>query len=229
MECDSYRVDQGNRRHFDITTNQKTKPSQCTTTTAEPQEFQSFDKMRSCLECTTVTNAIVCDKRVASKSSNVCDNNVNKSTVACDYSIISDEGANKETLVSCECIVHLSPLMDGLPSTQKRCGCQAAGDSRSEHSDDKCSNKHSAGLSDTTVTRPIRRPAQSPTSFVTEHLSLNVTSECVQKLDELLKNFLTPGNAALTGSVNSIYRLPPLFIKLQLYNNHPKYFTYNLL
>ena len=225
VECDLYRVEQGNKRNYDITVNQKTKFSDHNSA-AEPKEFQSFDKARSRVECTTETNTILCDDRMASKSSNVCDNYANKSHMTCDCGIIFDKGANKETSVSCKCIVQLPP-MDGLPSTQKSCSCQAPGYSLSgEHGDNKCDDNYSTDNPDKVA---VERPPLSSTHFLTEHLSLSVTSECIHKLDELVKQFLAP--TGITGNhwCHEYHRPSPLFIKLQLYNNHPKYFTYNLL
>jgi len=187
VECDLHRVEQGNKRHSDITANQKTKPSCQTIATMEPKEFQSCNKMRSRLECTTEINTIVHDNGMASKSSNVCDNYFNKSNTACDYTILSDKGANnRETLLSYQCTLQLS-LMDGLPTTQRCCGCQAVEDSLPKHGD--------TNASDRILTCLIEGPPLSPTAiFLIEHLCLSTTSECVQKLDELVKRFLYPGN-----------------------------------
>lgn len=182
MECDLYRVEQGNRRHLDITSNWKTKSSYHTSTT-QPKVSESFE-VGSRLECTTETNAIVSDNCVVSNSSNVCDNYSNKLNTPCDYNIITDKGANKETLLSSKCTVQLS-LADGLPSRH-------VGNHLSEHVDNKHdSDKCSTNLPDKMAACSTER---SPTSFVIEHLSLSVSSECVQKLDELVKHFLSPGN-----------------------------------
>ena len=194
VECDLYRVEQGNKRHSDITVHHKTKISHHSSAT----DPKSFDKVGSRVECTTETNAILCDDKMASKSSNVCDNYANKSYMTCDCGIISDKGANKETLVSCKCIVQLSP-MDELPSTQKSFSCQAPGDGSSgEHSDNKYGDNYSTDF-------PDKVAVEKPTHFVIEHLSLSVTSECVQKLDESVKQFLTSaGNRKPTGPMNTI-------------------------
>ena len=177
--------------------------------------------MRSCVECTTEMNAILGDAKMASKSSNVCDNYGNQSHLTCDCGIISDKGANKETSLSCKCIVQLSLVS----STQQ--SCQVLGDSTSgEHRDNKCGSNYSTNFPDKVA---FETASPLPTHFLIQHLSLSVTSECVQQLDELVKHFLTPtGNRKPTGS-HEYHRPSPLFIKLQLYNNHSKYFTYNLL
>lgn len=185
MECDLYRVEQGNRRHFDITAKCKTKPLP---DAIAMEEFQSFNKIRSRVECTAEINALVHDNWMASKSSNVCDNYSNKSNMTCDSSNMSERGDNKETLLSCECIVQLSS-MDGLSSTQRSCGCQDVEDSSLKHGDNK-----STDLLDKMEACSIKRLPPSSRSFVTKQLSLSVSSECVQKLDELVKDFLTGGN-----------------------------------
>ena len=193
VECDSYRVEQGNRRHFDITANQKTKPSHYPSIT-QLQEFQSFDKMGSQVECTTATNAIVCNDYCMGSKSIAYDNCLNKSS-RYDYSLISGEGGNKETLSSCECTVQLSST-DGLPSIQRPCGCQATGNSLLEPSDNKCDNKYTSSLPDMVITCPSGKPTQPTACFVTEQLSLSVTRECVHKLDQLVANILTPGTCS---------------------------------
>ena len=191
VECDSYRVEQGNQRHFDITANQKSLHNPSST---ELKEFQSFDKTGSqVVESTTETNAIVCNDCMGSKSI-AYDNCLNKSS-RYDYGCISGEGANKETLASSGCTVQLLS-MDGLPSTQKPCGYQATGDSLLENCDNKCSKKFSTCLPDTMVLCPIEKPPQSTACFVTKQLSLSVTRECVHKLDQLVTNFLTPGTCS---------------------------------
>ena len=219
VECDLYRVEQGNKRHSDITTNQKTKHFSHNNST-EPKKCKGFEKARSHAECSTESSVTSYSDRVASKSFNACDNYANMSNMTCDCCIISDEGANKETSISCKCIVQLS-AMDGLPSTQNSCCCGQAGTaSRSGgHDDGKYTDNPSA------TDKMVEKIPQ--TCFVIKHLSMSVTSECVQKLDGLVMQFLT-GRGKPTSSMNT-YRLSPLFIKLQFYNNHPKYFTYNLL
>ena len=202
MECDLYRVEQGNKRHSDITVNKKTKSSHHTSAT-EPKEIQSFDETRSRVECTTEMNAILCDVKMASKSSNVCDNYANQSHMTCDYGIISDKGANKETSLSCKCIVQLSPVDGSSSSTQQSCSCRAPGDGPSgEHCDNKCGGNYSTDLLDKVA---VETAPPLPTHFLIEHLSLSVTSDCVQQLDELVKHFLTPaGNRKPTGPMNTI-------------------------
>lgn len=213
VECDLYRVEQGNKRHSKISTNKITK-SVHQSSAAESKEFQSVDKMGKCVECITETNAIVCDDhRMASKSSNVCDNDVGNSNMPCDYSIISKKGVNKETLRSCECIVQLSSV-DGFPSTQMSCSHRDAGGSLLEHSDNKYDDKYSAGLPDKMEATSIKNPPPLLTNFVIEQLSLNVTIQCVKELDKLVKNFLTSGNTILL--VDECHRYTPLFIKLYI-------------
>ena len=182
IECDLYRVEQGNKRHFDVTTNQKTKLL-CHNNSTEPKECQGFDKMRSHAECSTERNVIPCSSSVASKFFNACDNYANMSNMKCDRRIISDEGANQETSISCKCIMQLS-AMDGLLSTPCYC-CQAGADSPAGgHDDGKCTDNPSATFIDKMVAKV------SQTCFIIEHLSMSVTSECVLKLDELVKKFL---------------------------------------
>lgn len=200
VECNSHRVEQGNQRHFDITANQKPKPSHHRSST-ELKEFQSFDKIGSpVVESTTKTNAIVCNDCMGSKSI-AYDNCLSKSS-RYDYSGISGEGANKETLASSECTIQLSST-DGLPSTQKPRSCRATGDSLLENCDNKCDKKFSTGLPDLMIMCPIKNPPQSTACFVTEQLSLSVTRECVHKLDQLVTEFLTPGILAVS-AMNTI-------------------------
>lgn len=201
MECDLYRVEQGNKRHSNITVNQKTKSLHHTSAT-EPKEFQSFDETRSRVECTTEMNAILCDVKMASKSSNVCDNYASQLHMTCDCGIISDEGANKETSLSCKCIMQLLPV-DKSSSTQQSYSCQAPKEAPSgEHYHNKCGDNYSTYFPDKVA---VKTATPSSTQFLIEHLSLSVTSECVQQLDELVKHFLTPaGNRKPIGPMNTI-------------------------
>ncbi|XP_065884444.1 probable methyltransferase-like protein 25 isoform X2 [Dysidea avara] len=172
VECDSYRVDQGNKRHTDMVSSHKSTPLHHT---SSPQECHSFVNPGS---TKAANNHISLGDEIASK----CSCCIGPSHLACDTSSVSMECVNKETQLSCKCIEHphsIDELSLAVP-TAKPCGCQPV-----ENND-----KHSTCLAK--MTRSLQYSA--PTRFVIKQLSLNFSDLCVQQLDDLVKQSIIPGS-----------------------------------
>ena len=168
IECDPYRVDQGNKRHTNLVSNHR--PS---------SPLHNYSPQECCSGGSTkVTNGRVSlgDEMASNFSSSEA-----TSQLAYDTSTVSMECANKATQLSCKCIEH-SHSIDELSlvvPTAKPCGRQPI-----VHNE-----KHSICLAKTV--RSLQYP--SPTRFEIKQLSLSFSDLCVRQLDDLVKQFIIPG------------------------------------
>jgi len=165
IECDPYRVDQGNKRHTELVLSHKptslyhiTKPQEC----HNPRSTKATN------------NPISFDDQKASEFS--CSNETSRLSI-----IVSMECANKETQLSCQCIEHLHSIDEFslVEPTAKPCSSQPIEDN----------DKHSSCLAETA--RSLQH--SKSTRFVIKQLSLNSSNFCVQQLDDLVKQSIIPG------------------------------------
>ena len=165
VECDPYRVDQGNKRHTNLLSSHiPTSPQHI----SEPQECHNPGSIKATI------NHISFDDEIASKFSS------SKET-SYDAISVSMECANKVTQLSCHCIEHPHSIDEFslVEPTAKPCGCQPV----------EKNDKHSTCLTKTARSLQYSKPAR----FVIKQLLLNFSDLCVQQLDDLVKQSLIPG------------------------------------